>query len=217
MGYGGQVTPGFEVVRLGRTTYPQAFEIQQSRVTAILAGEASNALFLTEHDPVLTLGANFHPANLLLTDDEYAKQGIAVHRTNRGGDVTFHGPGQLVAYPVFDLSTLRKDLHWWLRTIEEVVIQTLQEFGVEGRRFPPHTGVWIEDRKVCAIGIAVKRWVSMHGLAINCDNDLSPFETIIPCGIEGYGVTSLSQVVGRVISTSEAAIVLEKNFSELFV
>jgi len=192
----------FDVLDFGRMAFGPCYELQLRHVEEVLAG-SRDRLLLVEHEPVLTLGANFHESNLLLPRDEYAARGIEVVPTDRGGDVTYHGPGQLVAYPVFSLERRRRDLHRWLRDLEEVVIQTLAGYGVAGRRFPPHTGVWVEDLKMCAIGIKVRRWVSFHGLALNCDNELSPFDLIVPCGIEGYGVTSLSQRVGRRVSVDE--------------
>lgn len=136
--------------------------------------------------------------------------------TDRGGDITFHGPKQLVAYPVFDLKRLGQDLHRWLRDLEETVIRTMQVFDLEGYRFPPHTGVWIDGRKACAIGIKVRRWVSKHGIALNCDNDLSPFDLIVPCGIQGFGVTSLSQEAGRAIPMDVVKPHLVKSFEDVF-
>ncbi len=142
--------------------------------------------------------------------------GVAIHRTDRGGDVTYHGPGQLVLYPVFDVARLGRDLHKFLRDLEEATIQLLDGFGLEGRRFPPHTGVWVKDRKIAAIGIKVRRWVSLHGIALNCENDLSPFDAIVPCGIQGYGVTSLSQELGRSVSVEEAKGAAIRAFETVF-
>lgn len=204
----------FDVLDLGRMAFGPYYELQLRHVEEVLAG-SRDRLLLVEHEPVLTLGANFHESNLLLPRDEYAARGIEVVPTDRGGDVTYHGPGQLVAYPVFSLERRRRDLHRWLRDLEEVVIQTLAGYGVAGRRFPPHTGVWVEDLKMCAIGIKVRRWVSFHGLALNCDNELSPFDLIVPCGIEGYGVTSLSQRVGRRVSVDEVKPRLIEAFASL--
>ncbi|GMV90029.1 MAG: hypothetical protein AMXMBFR81_29600 [Chthonomonas sp.] len=192
----------FDVLDLGRMAFGPCYELQLRHVEEVLGG-GRDRLLLVEHDPVLTLGANFHESNLLLPRDEYAALGIEVVPTDRGGDVTYHGPGQLVAYPVFSLDRRGRDLHRWLRDLEEVVIQALEGYGVAGRRFPPHTGVWVEDLKMCAIGIKVRRWVSFHGLALNCDNELSPFDLIVPCGIEGYGVTSLSLETAHTVSVGE--------------
>jgi len=139
-----------------------------------------------------------------------------VERTDRGGDVTFHGPNQLVIYPIFDVARHGRDLHKWIRGLEETMLTTLRHFGIEGRRFPPHTGAWIGDKKVAAIGIKVKRWVSLHGIALNCDNDLSVFETFVPCGIADYGVTSLTEATGKVITIEDTKPVVAEAFRELF-
>ena len=205
-----------DVVHLGRRSYANALETQLSRQTEIIAGQATSTLFLVEHDPVLTLGASFHEENLHFSREEYEALGIQIEATGRGGDVTYHGPGQLVAYPVFDLREFGKDLHKWLRDLEEVVLRAVAEFGIEGRRFPPHTGVWVGDEKVAAIGVKVSRWVSIHGVSLNCNNDLSPFETIVPCGIQGYGVTSLSKIAGRDISVAEAEPAVLRGFQSVF-
>jgi lipoyl(octanoyl) transferase len=200
---------------LGHLAYGPAFEVQRSVLDEVLAG-GPDTLLLVEHDPVLTLGANFHSENLLLTPEEYAARGVEVTATDRGGDVTYHGPNQLVAYPIFDLNRHGRDLHRWLRDLEEVVIQTLSVYGLEGYRFAPHTGVWVNGKKICAIGIKVKRWVSMHGIALNCDNDLSAFDGIVPCGIVGYGVTSISEELGRDVGIEQVKPELVKAFGDVF-
>lgn len=196
-------------------SYREAYAIQLAVADEVKAGGESTLLFV-EHDPVLTLGANFHEKNLLLTLGEYERRGIAVERTDRGGDVTFHGPNQLVIYPIFDVAQFGKDLHRWLRDLEQTMIVVLRELGLEGYRFPPNTGVWTEGKKVAAIGIKVTRWVSLHGIALNCDNDLTPFGLIVPCGIRGHGVTSLSAEMGRRVTIEEAKPLVLKAFGEVF-
>jgi lipoate-protein ligase B len=203
------------VVDLGRIAFSDALELQLRTREEVLGG-AESTLFLLEHEPVYTLGANFHAENLLVDEALLRGKGFDVVPADRGGDITFHGPGQLVAYPVFDLQPLGRDLHKWIRQLEAVVLRLLDDLGFEGRRFPPNTGVWVQDEKVAAIGIKVSRWVSTHGLAINCDNDLSPFENIVPCGIAGYGVTSLSRVTGRSVSVREAKGHLVEAFAQEF-
>ncbi|MEQ1821586.1 MAG: lipoyl(octanoyl) transferase LipB [Fimbriimonadaceae bacterium] len=205
----------FEVLDLGRLGYRDAWDRQLQIAEGVSQGGPDTLVFV-EHPPVLTLGASFHEENLLKSREEIGALGIELISTDRGGDVTFHGPGQIVAYPIFDLGRHGKDLHKWLRNLEEVLIQTLQTFGVQGRRFAPHTGVWVEDRKVAAIGIKVKRWVSIHGIALNCNNDLKPFELIVPCGIQGYGVTSLTLETGRDVSVQEGRSALTRSFELLF-
>lgn len=195
--------PAFIVRDLGFMPYGAAWALQRTLVEEILAG-GKETLLLVEHPPVLTLGAAFHVENLLLPEDEYRGRGIDVVRTDRGGEVTYHGPGQLVAYPLLDLSHRGRDLHRYLRTLEDAVIEVAGAFGLSGGRNAANTGVWIGNRKVCAMGIKVRRWVTMHGLALNCDVDLAPYGTIVPCGVRGdYGVTSLSQELGRQVTAAE--------------
>jgi lipoyl(octanoyl) transferase len=206
----------FEVLDLGRLGYGPSYDRQLEVHKGVLSGDLPDTLILVEHPPVLTLGANFHEENLLFPADAYAAKGIEVVRTDRGGDVTYHGPGQVVAYPIFHLEPFGKDLHRWLRSLEEVVIDTLRPFGIAGTRNPVNTGVWVENRKICAMGIKVRRWVSLHGLALNCDTDLTPFGTIVPCGIQGaYGVTSMSSEVCRRVGIEEVKPVLVEAFNRL--
>ena len=200
---------------LGEYGYAESVHLQEYLLRGVLDGQ-SDILVFVQHPPVLTLGANFHESNLLLNDEEYAVQGVEIFRTGRGGDVTFHGPGQLVIYPIFNLERHGKDLHKWMRDLEETMIQTAAHFGLSARRFPPNTGAWVGDLKLAAIGVKVRRWVSMHGIALNCDNDLAPFETIIPCGIEGYGVTSLTKETGRKVGVVDAMPVVQSAFSNVF-
>lgn len=205
----------FELRDLGRLDYTRSYEIQLETHAAVMNG-APNTLILVEHPPVLTLGVNFHQENLLLSEETYREKGIEVVVTDRGGDVTFHGPGQLVAYPIFHLDPFQKDLHRWLRSLESVVIETLRPFGLEGTRNPVNTGVWVGPRKICAMGIKVKRWISIHGLALNCDIDLAPFGMIVPCGIRGgFGVTSITSESGRAVGVDSVKTVLVDAFRRL--
>lgn len=204
------------VVHLGRMEYGACSALQERVLSCVASGALGDVLLFVEHDPVLTLGASFHEENLLLPAEEYARRGIALARTGRGGDVTYHGPNQLVAYPIFDLNRHGKDLHKWLRDLEETVIVAVASFGLTGYRFPPNTGVWVSERKIAAIGVKVRRWVSMHGVALNCDNDLGPFELIVPCGIRTHGVTSLSRELGRDVGIAEAAPPWLAGFSQVF-
>lgn len=203
-------------VDLGRMEYAACTELQRQILEKVVAGELPHTLLIVEHPPVLTLGASFHTENLLFPPEYYAEKGIALHPTERGGDVTYHGPNQLVAYPIFNVAEFGKDLHKWLRDLEESVIVALRAFGLEGERSPVNTGVWIDDKKVCAIGIKIRRWVSMHGIALNCDNDLSPFQTIVPCGIKTHGVTSLSESLGKRVTVAAALPHILHGFEEVF-
>ena len=204
------------VIDLGRMAYTPAWEVQKSIAEEIIEGGPDTLLFV-EHDPVLTLGASFHEENLLLPATEYQKYGIEVTRTDRGGDVTYHGPNQLVVYPIFDIRRHGKDLHKWMRDLEEAVIVAARVFGIEGEREPNvNTGVWSNGKKFAAIGIKVRKWVSIHGIAINCDNDLSPFGLIVPCGIKTHGVTSLSQESGRQVTIDDARPAVKDAFEKVF-
>lgn len=204
------------LVDLGRMPYEACADHQQRLAEAVAEGAAPDTLLLVEHPPVLTLGAAFRPENLLLDREEYARREIDVLPTGRGGDVTYHGPGQLVMYPVFDVSRFGKDLHKWLRDLEETMIVTLASFGLDGERFPPNTGAWTKGRKIAALGVKIRRWVSFHGLALNCDLDLAPFGLIVPCGIHGHGVTSLSQELGRQVTVEEAKPSVAEAFERVF-
>jgi len=200
------------VCDLGPMPYLEAYKVQLQAAARVKEGSLPDVLLLVEHEPVLTLGAGFHEDNLLQTRDQYRELGIGVYSTDRGGDVTYHGPNQLVIYPIFDVSRLGKDLHKWLRDLEETMIQVLSELGLEGYRFPPNTGTWVNGGKVAAIGIKISRWVSIHGIALNCDNDLDPFGLIVPCGIHGHGVTSLSKETGRRITIEDAKPMVGRAF-----
>ena len=205
----------FVVRDLGTLAYKVAWEVQK-QVNECVQNGASDTLLLVRHPRVLTLGANFHDENLLLPVTEIEERGFEIIRTDRGGDVTYHGPGQLVIYPIFDIARHGRDLHRWMRDLEETMLLTLAHFGLTGRRFPPHTGAWIGDRKVAAIGVKVRRWVNLHGIALNCDADLSDFDLIVPCGIQDYGVTSLSRELGRTVTVEEAIPPIVYAFERVF-
>ncbi|MBS1709275.1 MAG: lipoyl(octanoyl) transferase LipB [Armatimonadetes bacterium] len=199
----------------GRLSYRPAWERQTAVVERVLAG-GEDTLVLVEHEPVITLGANFHPENLRLLEAEYGRRGIEVVRNDRGGDVTYHGPGQLVMYPIFDLKRHGQDLHKWMRDLEETMLATCRTYGLEARRFPPHTGAWVGDRKIAAIGVKVRKWVSFHGIALNCLPQDQAFATIVPCGIHGYGVTSLTQCLGRDVEAADAKQAVCEAFRRVF-
>lgn len=196
--------------------YRACWELQKELALRRRAGRIPDTLLLVEHPPVMTLGSRFAPGHLLLPREEYQRRGIAVVETDRGGDVTYHCPCQLVMYPLFDVKELGGDLHRWLRDLEEVVIRLVSAFGLQGYRFPPFTGVWVNGRKIAAIGVKVTRWVNLHGVALNCNNDLTPFRLIVPCGIKGYEVTSLSREVRREVTVEEAKRAVLPAFSEVF-
>ncbi len=170
--------------------------MQERLIEERLRGD-DDILVLLEHDPVITLGRGAQNGNVLLSPAALARQGIECHRVGRGGDVTWHGPGQLVGYPIVHLDRLGRDLHLYLRRLEETLIRALGDFGVTGARLPGKTGVWVENRKIASIGVGVRRWVAWHGFALNLAPDLSGFAAIVPCGLAGVAMTSLAAECGR--------------------
>ncbi len=196
----------------GRTPYEAAWSRQEDLVARRIAGEVGDTLVFTEHDPVYTLGVRLGAArHLLWNEAELARRGIVVVATNRGGDITYHGPGQIVGYPVVDLAS-RRDLHAYLRFLEQVLINAVGSLGLAAGRRPGQTGIWLGTRKLAAIGVAVKRWVTFHGFALNVNNDLAPFGGIVPCGITDGTVTSLRQELGRECDPAEVKAVLAAEF-----
>lgn len=181
-----------------------------------------NYLIFCEHPHVYTLGKSGKKEHLLLTEDQLAEKYAQFYPINRGGDITYHGPGQLVVYPILDLDNFFTDIHLYLRTLEEAVILTLADFGIRGERFPGFTGVWLDAddpqkaRKICAMGVRCSRWVTMHGLAFNINPSLEYFKNIVPCGIEDKAVTSMEQELGKKVSVKEASGVLKQHLYALF-
>ena len=186
---------------LGLTGYRDALELQTALVERRRSGRIPDTLLLLEHPHVITLGSAGHRGHVLLSPGELGARGIEVHDAGRGGDVTYHGPGQLVGYPILDLKPDRRDLHAYLRSLEQVLIAALGTFGVEGERNEGATGVWARGAKVAAIGIRVSSgWITSHGFAVNANTDLSHFDAIVPCGLHGRGVTSLSRLLRREVT-----------------
>lgn len=208
--------PEIEIIDWGRTRYAEAFEKQKARVDLRKSGNCGDALIFTEHEPVYTLGlrkgADQH---LIWNEATLAEQGIEVFKSNRGGDITYHGPGQIVGYPIISLQS-RKDLHAYLRDLEEVVIQALSQFGLNSSRREGKTGIWLDTRKICAIGVAVKSWVTYHGFALNVNPDLSHFNGIVPCGITDGTVTSLNNELGYSIDAIDMKAALAVEFRKVF-
>lgn len=183
---------------LGRKPYAEVLELQRSLAQQRIAGELDeDVLLLVEHEPVVTLGRSTRPQSLRLSTAELERRGVAEYEVERGGDVTFHGPGQLVGYPILDLREHREDLHWYLRTLEMALIYGLDGLSIKAGRNPGLTGVWTRDRKIASIGIHVKQWVTYHGFALNVNTDLSYFDLIVPCGIQNVVMTSVAMELGR--------------------
>jgi len=201
---------------LGFIDYKEAWDLQQEIHSKRVSGEVEDFLFLLEHPNTYTLGKTAHKENLIGNEDFLKENHISVYDIDRGGDITYHGPGQIVGYPIVDLNNWFKDTHKYLRALEEVIIQTCAEYNLDCERNSKHTGVWLEDRKIAAIGIKVSRWVTMHGFAFNVNTNLDLFNGIIPCGIQDKSVTSLSKELKKEISIQEVKEKLLKNFSDVF-
>lgn len=221
---------------LGVKSYQPTWDYQETLLaknTAIksLAREHNEDVKLTntehrfimvEHPPVFTLGKNGKREHVLVSEEQLEKLGFEFFHINRGGDITYHGPQQIVGYPIIDLDKFKTDLGWYLRSLEQVIIDTIAEYGLKGERSVGETGVWLEPenpfmaRKICAMGIKCSRWITMHGFALNVNPDLSHFEYIVPCGIQGKTVTSLEKELGRKVDYEEVKQKIKKHFAHIF-
>jgi lipoate-protein ligase B len=204
------------VVNLGLTEYSAVWELQQALLNQRCTGTVGDVLLLNEHHHVYTLGKSSDANHVLASDEQLSDHGVKVYHIDRGGDVTYHGPGQLVGYPILNLYELHCDVHQYLRKLEEVIIRTLSTFGINGHRDEGFTGVWVGNDKIAAIGVKVSHGITMHGFALNVNTDLSYFDQIIPCGIFHKGVTSIQQVLGRTIGIDEVSDRITDAFGEVF-
>jgi lipoyl(octanoyl) transferase len=212
---------------LGIVNYQAAWDYQEVllqqnvRKKSIQSPTTHHLLFL-EHPPVYTLGKSGHEENVLINEADRIAKGIGYFKTNRGGDITFHGPGQLVGYPILDLENFSRDIGKYLRNLEAVVIDTLSFYGLKGERSPGETGVWLDpaipglERKICALGVRCSRWITMHGFAFNVNTDLSYFDHIVPCGIQNKKVTSLANELGSEVPMEEVKKMMKKSFENIF-
>lgn len=205
-----------ELVRLGLIEYQKAWEMQRELVAARCDGRTSDKLLLLEHPPVYTVGRRGRLDNLLVPPEELERRGARLYFIERGGDVTFHGPGQLVGYPILDLKNLNCDVTLYLRRLEEVLIRTLDDFSIEAGRIPGRTGVWVEGEKIASIGVALRRWVTMHGFALNVNTDLSYFDLIVPCGLSGVKMTSMGKLLARPIEMELVERRMAEHFGQVF-
>jgi lipoyl(octanoyl) transferase len=207
-----------EVRRLGRVEYQAGLDLQADLVERRKRNEIPDQLLLLEHPSVITLGvrARRDTANVLETPESLAAKGVALFESGRGGDVTYHGPGQLVGYPILDLKPDRRDVHRYVRDLEEVLIRAVAEFGIVASRIGGLTGVWVDRDKLAAIGVRISRWVTSHGFALNVNTDLSPFGLIIPCGIADKGVTSMQRLLGRNLLMAEVEDAVIRAFLAVF-
>jgi lipoate-protein ligase B len=203
-------------IDLGMTSYKDAWELQKKIVALRSDNHIPDCLLLTEHRPVITMGRATSMNNLLCSAEELARRGVDLFSIERGGDITFHGPGQLVAYPIIDLNGRGRDLHEYLRDLERLVIATLSDLGLKAEVKRGLTGVWADGHKLAAIGVAVSRWVTYHGLALNVNTDMDYFKLINPCGITQYPVGSVAQALGRPIEMPRVTDILSDNFARMF-
>jgi lipoyl(octanoyl) transferase len=203
-----------DVWQLGRIEYAEAFELQRQIVAKRHRGEIPDQLLLLEHPHTITLGRNGRLENLLAEEEVLRRGGISFHQTDRGGDITYHGPGQLVGYPIVDLRDWKRDVVGYVRAIEQVLIDTLAVFGIAGGRVAGMTGVWVDGRKIAAIGVHISRWVTSHGFALNVNTDLSYFQYIVPCGLT-KPVTSLAQLRAHA-SLDEVSQIVAERFGRIF-
>ena len=201
------------VQNIGQKSYKAVWDLQKEMQQQRIKGEIDDTLILVEHDPVYTLGKNANEDHLLQSRDE----SIDVFNIERGGDITFHGPGQLVVYPILDLSNYKKSVSWYMRTLEQVLIDTLIEFKIIAQRNEGLTGVWVGDEKIAALGVRISRWVTMHGFSLNVNPDLSFYDGIIPCGIFDHGVTSMEQLLGETQNNDSVKNMVIEKFNKCFI
>ena len=220
------------LIDLGLKDYKETWEYQEALFQSIidvkidnrknnLSAKTSNYFLFVEHPHVYTLGKSGDMSNLLLNEEQLTQKGATFYKINRGGDITYHGPGQLVGYPILDLDNFFTDIHKYLRFLEDVIIKTLAEYGIKSERSEGETGVWLDvgtpfERKICAMGVRTSRWVTMHGFALNVNANLGYFDNIIPCGIKGKAVTSMEAELDKKIPLDEVKEKILKHFSELF-
>lgn len=212
------IVPVCHVSRLGLVPYAEALALQRDLVERRRRDEVPDQLLLLQHPPVITTGVRTADAraHIVADEQELVRRGVEVHEAGRGGDVTFHGPGQLVGYPILKLPPDRQDLHRYVRDLEEALILTLRGWGIAGSRIPGLTGVWVGQEKVAAIGVRVSRWVTSHGFALNVTTDLSQFGLIVPCGISDKGVTSMERLLGRPVAMAEVETAFVGAFAGVF-
>lgn len=206
----------FRVIDLGLVNFQRAWNFQKELFNEVRENYLKAALIVSQHYPVITLGRLAKKENILTPEDELRKRGIYIYEIERGGDVTYHGPGQIIAYPIFNLNYLKKDIHLFLRQLEKTVIDFLADFGIQGARYAGLTGVWIGKQKISSMGIAIKNWITFHGVSINIKkNDLDNFRLIKPCGIE-IEMTALETMLGRDININSAKGILINKFKNTF-
>jgi len=202
---------------LGLIDYQEAWDLQELILSRRIENKIPDVLLLLEHPHTYTFGKTSHKENLIASEEFMTKYQIKTFEIDRGGDITYHGPGQIVGYPIINLSNWAEDSHKYLRALEEIIINVCSHYGIQADRFPPHTGVWISnERKIAAIGVKIKRWVTMHGFAFNFNTDLEVFQGIIPCGIKDKDVTSIEHEISHKVDINEGKQLIIENFKDVF-
>ncbi|MFH1583767.1 MAG: lipoyl(octanoyl) transferase LipB [Actinomycetota bacterium] len=191
--------------------YKEGLKLQRFYEEKSLNGK-TDFLLLLEHYPVITIGKSGNSLNILFNEDALKNKGVSVYHTDRGGDVTYHGPGQLVGYPILNLRYYKKDVKWYVKSLEEVLINVLNEYGIKAEIIPKLIGVWVKNKKIASIGVRIRKWITTHGFALNVNNDLTPFSYIIPCGIKDVDITSMKEVLNKEIDMKK----LKKNIIKEF-
>ena len=203
----------YNIIDLGISEFKDTWNLQKELQEKRILGEIEDQLILVEHPAVYTLGKNASKEHILKR-----KEGVSVIQTDRGGNITFHGPGQLVGYPILDLNFYKRSITWYMRELEQLMIDVLKEYGIEGSTKKGLTGTWVNDHKIAALGVRISRWVTMHGFSLNINPDLNYYQDIIPCGIQGYGVTSMAMIMGEEVpSMDEVKIKMVDYFKNRFV
>ncbi len=202
-----------QVRDLGLCAYDEVWILQKEIQAQRIAGSSEDTLLLVDHEPVYTLGKNADKNHLL----QHYPDNVQIFQIERGGDITFHGPGQLVGYPILDLHNYKKSVSWYMRSLEQVIINTLQKYGINGEQKEDLIGVWIKDKKIAAFGVRISRWVTMHGFALNVNTDMQYYEGIIPCGILEYGVTSMEKLLNHEVNMKDVKNTLISSFKNVFM
>ena len=203
----------YNIIDLGTSEFKDTWNLQKELQEKRILGEIEDQLILVEHPAVYTLGKNASREHILKK-----REGVSVIQTDRGGNITFHGPGQLVGYPIVDLSFYKRSITWYMRELEQLMIDVLKEYGIEGSTKKGLTGTWVKNHKIAALGVRISRWVTMHGFSLNINPDLKYYQDIVPCGIEGYGVTSMAMIMGEEVpSMAEVKIKMVYYFKNRFV
>lgn len=204
------------VLKLGQCDYQEAYALQKQLLCRRVEKSIPDTLMMLQHPPVFTIGRRGSRKNILVSTEILYREGILVYDTDRGGDITYHGPGQIVSYPILDLNQHGKDVHRIISLYEEVILRLLARYGIDGQRVSRYPGVWVSGEKICALGIGVSNWVTYHGFALNVNTNLNHFGYITPCGLIGMGVTSMEKVLGRKLDETRVAGDLARLFGEVF-